>query len=363
MRKVSTRILILFTCCLFIGLGSTTVYAELSVPINQEQTPINGQQEQIEQVSEDNLAEEPVEINHHPYFIDVPLNHFAYESIDRLYSLGAINYRVEQQFMPSAPISRAEFVHMLLLAKGLYWVDFDPPSFSDVDMNDAFAPYINIAHRLGIVDGVGNQQFRPGDPVRRDALVKMLTTASGELNVKHILGWQERRDLLANFKDKQSIVEWAEHYFAYAIKNNFVSGYPDQTIRPSQFTTRAEAAVLIDRVILSNNSIQQDSNTISINGVPVAYTKQLTMQATAFNSSETKLSNVTYTGLTTRVGVVAVDRSVIPLGTHLYVEGYGYAVAADIGGAVKGNKIDLYTATLREARTFGRQNVTVYVLP
>jgi len=61
-------------------------------------------------------------------------------------------------------------------------------------------------------------------------------------------------------------------------------------------------------------------------------------------------------------GVVAVDPNVIPLGTRLYVEGYGFAIAADIGSAIIGNKIDLYMESLTESRRFGRQNVIVYIL-
>jgi 3D (Asp-Asp-Asp) domain-containing protein len=60
---------------------------------------------------------------------------------------------------------------------------------------------------------------------------------------------------------------------------------------------------------------------------------------------------------------VAVDPKVIPLGTNLYIEGYGYAVAADTGGAIKGNKIDLcFEESNSELRKFGRKNVTVYIL-
>lgn len=68
------------------------------------------------------------------------------------------------------------------------------------------------------------------------------------------------------------------------------------------------------------------------------------------------------TGIPARKGVVAVDPRVIPLGTNLYVEGYGYCVAADTGGAIKGNRIDLCFDTYREAIRFGRRTVTVHIL-
>lgn len=61
-------------------------------------------------------------------------------------------------------------------------------------------------------------------------------------------------------------------------------------------------------------------------------------------------------------GVAAVDPTVVPLGTRLYVEGYGFAVASDIGGDIKGNRIDLFMPELRTARKFGRRDVTVHLL-
>jgi 3D (Asp-Asp-Asp) domain-containing protein len=59
---------------------------------------------------------------------------------------------------------------------------------------------------------------------------------------------------------------------------------------------------------------------------------------------------------------VAVDPTIIPLGTHLYVEGYGFALAADVGGAIKGYKIDLYYEEMEDALRFGRRDLTVYIL-
>lgn len=59
---------------------------------------------------------------------------------------------------------------------------------------------------------------------------------------------------------------------------------------------------------------------------------------------------------------VAVDPSIIPLGTKLYIEGYGFAIAEDIGGAIKGKRIDLYFNTNAQANRWGSRYVDVYVL-
>ncbi len=77
---------------------------------------------------------------------------------------------------------------------------------------------------------------------------------------------------------------------------------------------------------------------------------------------------ITASGTKARPGVVAVDPRVIPLGTRLYVQSldgtkdYGFAIAEDKGGAIKGNKIDLFFETANEVRRFGRRKVKVYIL-
>ncbi|MFT9850508.1 3D domain-containing protein [Aneurinibacillus sp. REN35] len=70
----------------------------------------------------------------------------------------------------------------------------------------------------------------------------------------------------------------------------------------------------------------------------------------------------TKSGTKVRPGIVAVDTDYIPLGTVLYVEGYGQCRAEDIGGAIKGNAIDLAFATKKEALAWGRRDVEVKVI-
>lgn len=92
------------------------------------------------------------------------------------------------------------------------------------------------------------------------------------------------------------------------------------------------------------------------------YSRSLTMSASAYTAYDDGNSHYTYGGNLVRKGLVAVDPSVIPLGTRLFIPGYGYAVADDIGGAIKGNKIDLAFDNRSEALQFGRQTVTVYIV-
>ena len=74
------------------------------------------------------------------------------------------------------------------------------------------------------------------------------------------------------------------------------------------------------------------------------------------------IHGTTATGLRTRRGICATDPRVIPLGTQLDVPGYGRCVAADTGSDIKGNRIDVWLPTVREALQWGFKTVTVTIL-
>ena len=93
-------------------------------------------------------------------------------------------------------------------------------------------------------------------------------------------------------------------------------------------------------------------------GASFYYTSSMTVEATAY----TWTGNRTATGTWPKVGTIAVDPKVIPLGTKVYVSGYGFAVAEDTGGAIKNNIIDLYMDTNEACINWGRRNVTLYIL-
>ncbi len=103
------------------------------------------------------------------------------------------------------------------------------------------------------------------------------------------------------------------------------------------------------------------------------YRKVLTCSATAYDASPASngaWAGMTATGRYPQRGIVAVDPNVIPLNSRLYIESsdggqswvYGYAIAGDTGGAIKGNKIDLCFDTSAEVWEFGRRTATVYIL-
>ena len=133
--------------------------------------------------------------------------------------------------------------------------------------------------------------------------------------------------------------------------------------------------LVVDRQVMSRMVVQRAQPSIivaaprslaealAVAGVrkPVAV---YAMVATAYtaDSAQAVPTGITATGLPAHYGVVAVDPRVIRLGSRLFIEGYGAAIAADTGGAIRGNRIDLCMDSLRSALNWGRQPVKVYVL-
>ena len=136
--------------------------------------------------------------------------------------------------------------------------------------------------------------------------------------------------------------------------DNRLAGYQDKFALLSALLNNSN--LLTPKAVENNNSLA---------GEPQNYRKLLDMTATAYGPGTLdngKWNDLTYVGGKVKKGVVAVDPAVIPMGTKLWVEGYGDALAEDQGKAIKGNRIDLAFNTRQEALDYGIQNVKVYVL-
>ena len=102
-------------------------------------------------------------------------------------------------------------------------------------------------------------------------------------------------------------------------------------------------------------------------GETVSYSYVIDVSATAYTTENTR-NRITATGTVARVGAIAVDPTVIPYGTRMYIVSrygnwiYGYATAEDCGGGIKGRRVDLFYDTIYECFQFGVRNARIYVL-
>lgn len=108
----------------------------------------------------------------------------------------------------------------------------------------------------------------------------------------------------------------------------------------------------------------KSNNVISKAGVDFKYKKMIkNVSMTAYSSEEPGIGTRTASGTRVTEGrTIAVDPNVIPIGWWVYIEGLGFRRAEDTGGAIKGNKVDVYYDSLSHARNFGRKSRTVYVI-
>ena len=133
-----------------------------------------------------------------------------------------------------------------------------------------------------------------------------------------------------------------------------------------EYGTAADATVNSKSTISSVSKNSDGSGTLTLaDGSTLDFSAAKSMTATAYTAGYGGADYYTATGTSVRVGTVAVDKRVIPLGTKLYIvtnDGivYGTAVAEDTG--VKGDKIDLYFDTYQQCINFGRRGCTVYIL-
>jgi len=123
----------------------------------------------------------------------------------------------------------------------------------------------------------------------------------------------------------------------------------------------------VKREIISRDTVVEPENKILAMGTITSVSRG--SQSLNFREARyMQASAYTYTGYRTAlgkepaVGLVAVDPNIIPLGTRMYIEGYGFAQAADTGGAIKGDKIDLFMEDRSQCMKWGRRRVKVYIL-
>ena len=119
----------------------------------------------------------------------------------------------------------------------------------------------------------------------------------------------------------------------------------------------------------SRSGVRIGENTITLPGGEVlTYTATAQVRATAYTHTDPGCDFITATGTRVRVGTVAVDPRYIPYGTRMFIVSndgavtYGISVAEDCGGAIKGDRVDLYYPTYGECIRFGRRDCTIYFL-
>jgi 3D (Asp-Asp-Asp) domain-containing protein len=201
------------------------------------------------------------------------------------------------------------------------------------------------------------------DALERSARVSRLTVEQARSAERSLV--KLRSELEARQRQVQQLLAQAEQTAAAlaqarAQRVDYIGSLAQQRALNNRTIARLEIAA--QRITARSQVVaaQQTADppgaapTATIPAPTAASSQQLTVTATGYS-----LTGHTATGMPVGWGVVAVDPSLIPLGTRLSIPGYGDGVAADTGGAVRGATIDLWFPTLAQARAWGRRTLTI----
>ncbi len=175
-----------------------------------------------------------------PQFADLSNHTWASDAINKLATAGIIKGTSEITFSPANNITRADFA--LLLVRAFDLKSDNTENFADVSASDYFAAELAIARNNGIVGGIGENKFAPRNSVTRQDMMVIVYRALQKLNVE--LGIDDE----PKYADFTIVAEYAKPAVSALIGAGIVNG-KNNLIAPTDYTTRAEVAVLIKRIL------------------------------------------------------------------------------------------------------------------
>ena len=168
-------------------------------------------------------------------FSDLTSAHWAYNEVMELYKKGIIAGKGDNKFSPEETLTRAELVKMICTAKNIQ-AEYFEMGFDDVNADDWFAPYVAAAFKNGWINGIDENTFAPNERVTRQDICTIIYRAGGF-----------EKGVDSNLADFDEVSEYAKEPVAALNNAGIISGFEDNTFRPFDFCTRAQAAVIIYR--------------------------------------------------------------------------------------------------------------------
>ncbi|MFF2483497.1 S-layer homology domain-containing protein [Paenibacillus sp. NPDC058071] len=175
--------------------------------------------------------------------------HWAKADVEHLASKLLVNGKTANHFAPDETISRAEFLALLVRGLGLSVKEKEGSTrFVDVPASAWYAPLVYAAVENGLVKGNGEDRFASNDPITREQMAVLIG------NVLSFIGHETDNDkqvdgYLAAFTDRDSISSWAKSAVARAAEAGIMKGMVDGRFAPTENATRAQAAVMFNRLL------------------------------------------------------------------------------------------------------------------
>ena len=205
-------------------------------------------------------------------FEDVPPYHWAFKDVTKLQNLNAISGGGNGKFNPDSNITREQFLKILIDGFCIFNEEADI-NFADVKSGSWYEPYVKTGIATGIVTGKSESTFGIGENItRQDACVMivraMVTASDANANI--------------NFADNSEISAYAKDAVAFLTSKNVISGFDDNTFRPKQLCTKAQAAKIISSAIDVENTYFDGQRKIVFMGDSITNAAEYLIYVNAF---------------------------------------------------------------------------------
>ena len=179
-------------------------------------------------------------------FIDVNSSDWFYNAVKAAYTEGLISGVTDTEFAPNVTLTRGMLTAIIGRLGGAETTD-GSTSFTDVDANAYYAPYVAWAAENGIVSGFGDDTFRPDESVTREQTAAIIWRYMQYIGEDVSTG--DNTNILS-FTDAADVSEYAIPAIQWACGDGIISGYPDGSLAPKSGITRAEFAAMISKIAL-----------------------------------------------------------------------------------------------------------------
>jgi len=219
---------------------STPGYTEPDDPTPDNPTPDDTEKEE--------KPDAPVVISPKPpvtsevKFSDVPDSHWAKSYIEELAGKGILNGVGNNMFAPDVNVTREQFAKIIAEAFGIV-NENAKCDFADVESGSWYAVYVASVYEKGIVNGMGDGSFGTGRSISRQDMATMIVRAAKACSVN--LGTVSSHA----YNDSHNIADYAKEAVALLVGADVVSGFEDNTFRPTQNSTRAQVAKIVSSVL------------------------------------------------------------------------------------------------------------------
>ncbi|WP_379137824.1 S-layer homology domain-containing protein, partial [Paenibacillus sp. sgz500958] len=190
----------------------------------------------------------------HPLEFKDVVNHWAKTAVNNMGSRMVINGTGSDLFEPDKNITRAEFAAVIVRALGLK-TGTGNHSFTDVSSTEWYSGYIRTAAEYKIIEGYSGGMFGPNDTLTREQAMTMITRAMSITGLASDITATEAEKLLSGFGDAEGIAGYARNSIAACVQLGIVSGRTSHLVAPKEHITRAEVAVIVQRLLQKSNLI------------------------------------------------------------------------------------------------------------